>query len=118
MQHIIVTAWNNGKHHVSGAGYGLKLHAPDRDRYFQRKWETVILELQGFPVPVEVNIDKNSFWGPKCRELISKKIGLWLIENSLAPWPKGKPPKLFILPVNGNRFSVRLPDPDDPDLWH
>lgn len=33
---MIVPAWNNDKYHLSGAGYGLKLEAEDRDRYFRK----------------------------------------------------------------------------------
>ena len=109
MEYLIATAWNNGKYHSSGTGYGLKLQAQDRDRYFQKDWKAIILELKGDPEPVEVNIDKTSFWGPVCTELISKRIGMWLIENSLAPWPKGRPPKVLVEPIEGNRFFVGLP---------
>lgn len=105
---MIVTAWNNGDHHESGAGYGLKVSAADRDRYFRREWGTVVLELEGYPKLVEVNIDKDSFWGLKCRELISQEIGGWLKRNGLAPWAKGKPPKFIIEPKPENRFFVRL----------
>lgn len=106
---MIVTAWNNGSHHSSGAGYGLKLQSQDRDRYLHRDWKTIILELEGYSKLVEVNIDKPSFWGPVCRELISKHIGTWLIENNLAPWLKGNPPKLNLEPLGGNKFLLRLP---------
>lgn len=106
---MIVTAWNNGSHHKSGAGYGLKLTIADRDQYFKREWGTVTLELEGYPKPVEVNIDKDSFWGPKCRELIGQEIGAWLRKNGAAPWVKGKPPMLRMEPQSGNRFFVQLP---------
>jgi hypothetical protein len=106
---MIITAWNNGQHLASSAGYGLKLQARDRDRYFQRSWKSVWLQLEGYSQDVEVNVNKPSFWGPNCRELISKHIGIWLIDNSLAPWPKRKPPKLIMEPIQGNNFSVRLP---------
>ena len=43
---MFVTAWKNGTPSPSGAGYGVKLAAADRDRYFQRDWETIELELQ------------------------------------------------------------------------
>jgi hypothetical protein len=33
---MIVTAYNNGQHHPSGAGYGLRLSVKDRDKYFKR----------------------------------------------------------------------------------
>lgn len=104
---MIVTAWNNGKYHESGAGYGFKVSVKDRDRFFRRHWDTVLLELEGKETAIEVNINKRSFWGPRCRELISREIGRWLRENGYAPWPKGKPPKFLLEPLAGNRFIVR-----------
>lgn len=105
---MIVTAWNNGAHHESGAGYGLKISAGDRDRYFRREWGSIILELQGVPEPITVNTDKPSFWDPVCGELISKDIGQWLRSNGKAPWPKRNPPKFSMEPISGNRFFVHL----------
>lgn len=103
---MIVTAWNNGSFHTSGAGYGLKIDITDRDRFFNREWESVMLELEG-EAPIRVNIKKASFWGKTCHELIKKEIGLWLLKNRKAPWPKGQPPKFFLEPIEGNRFMVR-----------
>jgi hypothetical protein len=103
---MIVKAWNNGAYSSSGAGYGLKITVVDRDRYFHTDWEDVILELEEYPHLVEVNVKKESFWGPVCRELISKDIGVWMRENGLAPWPKGRPPKLEMQPIGGRRFKI------------
>jgi hypothetical protein len=103
---MVVTAWNNGAHHRSGAGYGFKVRREDRDRYFRRSWGTVLVELPGTTTPTEVNIDKDSFWGPTCRELISKEIGLWLRANGYAPWPSGQPPKFAVEPLGGRRFGL------------
>ena len=105
---MIVTAWNNGQHHSTGAGYGLKVNANDRDKYFSRKWRSAILELAGESKEIVVNINKPSFWGHVCRELISKDIGIWLIKNGKAPWTKGKPPKMRMEPIGGNRFKVNF----------
>lgn len=99
-----ITAWNNGKHHESGAGYGFKITASDRDRYFQKSWKSVIVVLPG-DEEVEVNVAKASFWTGTCRELINQRLGNWLIENGHAPWPKGQPP-IFHLTVKGNRFFL------------
>ena len=57
---MIVTAWNNGAASAShsGAGYGIRLAAGDRDRYFCRDWETIELELQGYAQVVKVNVAK------------------------------------------------------------
>jgi hypothetical protein len=103
---MIVTAWNNGVHNPSGAGYGLKIAIEDRDRHFQSSWEVVFLELEDYPHPVEVNVKKKSFWGPVCRELIGKDIGIWLRQNGLASWPKRRPPKLDMRPIGDKRFRV------------
>jgi hypothetical protein len=104
-----VTAWNNGKHHTSGAGYGLKISLVDRDLYFDPSWKSVYLHLEGNSQPVEINVDKKSFWGPTCRELINKEIGVWLRANNLAPWPKSKPPKLPMEVVDNREFKVMKP---------
>ena len=104
---MIVTAWSDGKNLASGAGYGLKLTLADRDRYFKREWPHVVLELEGHPAPITVRTAKPSFWDGACRELISKEIGKWLRQNELAPWPKGKPPKLVMEPLTEGRFVVR-----------
>ena len=103
---MIVTVWNNGRHHESGAGYGIKIRVEDRDCFFNSTWKTVILELEGYSYPVEVNIDKPSFWNISCRELIAKDIGVWLQQSGLAPWPKGEPPKLEMAFMKDNRFQV------------
>lgn len=102
---MIVTAWNNGQHHTGGTGYGLKLSVTDRDRYFKREWRTVLVELPDSKV-VEANVDKKSFWGPNCRELISKEFGAWLRREGLAPWKSGQPPKLQLTPVGEGRFQL------------
>ena len=103
---MIVTAWSNGKHYPSGAGYGLRLTIADRDLYFKRTWSNVLLELEGEGTSISVNTSKPSFWGPECRELISKDIGKWLIKNKKAPWTKSRPPKMLMEPIARNTFRV------------
>lgn len=107
---MIVTAWNNGQHYASGAGYGLRVTAADRDRFFDPDAGSAVLELEGWDTPITVNTDKASFWGPRCRELIAREIGRWLRRRGLAPWPSGRPPRLLMQPLARNRFAVR---PDD-----
>ncbi len=103
---MIVTAWNDGKKLASGGGYGFKLSIADRDMHFLREWKVVYLELEEHPNSVKANIDKDSFWGPNCRELINKEIGKWLLKKQYAPWPKGKPPKFQMTHIESNRFKV------------
>ena len=84
---FVGTAWNNGSHQPSGAGYGIKLMPRDRDKYFRRP--EVFLNLEGRTGDIPVNTDKQSFWNDTCRELISKEIGLWLIDNGKGPVGEG-----------------------------
>ena len=97
-----VTAWNNGQHYRSDAGYGFKVSIADRDRHFRRSWSTVQVKLPGQAAPIEVNVGKASFWSDACRELISRELGLWFIEHGYAPWEQGSPPR-FKLAVAGER---------------
>lgn len=59
----------------------------------------VFLNLEGRDDDMPLNTDKESFWNDTCRELISKEIGIWLINNGKAPWPKGRPSRLRLEPV-------------------
>lgn len=101
-----VTAWNNGQHCRSGAGYGLKLAAGDRDRLFDRAWKGVVLKLPGGRDEISVNIAKLSFWDASCSELIHKEIGRWLLDAGLAPWPYRHPPKFDLERVGERQFRV------------
>lgn len=106
------TAWNNGKHHDSGAGYGLKISIAGRDKYFKRNWKSVVFKL---PVPggvteVELNINKPSFWNETCHEVISREIGVWLRNSGLAPWPSGRLPRLVAEASGEQCFLVKRTD--------
>ena len=104
---MIVSAWNNGQHNPSGAGYGLRIGKRNRDRYFEQEWSDVELMLPGRTTPVYVPIS-DSFWDD-CPELRHKKIGQWLRRNDLAPWPAENPPH-FELEIEGERrFRLHPP---------
>lgn len=102
------TAWNNGEHHATGAGYGFKIHAEDRDTYFERSWKTVFVSLPGEELEVEVNISKSSFWNDACRELINQEFGKWLLKKGYAPWQSGAPPKFRLLHQSSNHFRLKI----------
>jgi hypothetical protein len=103
---MIVAAWNNGNHNLNGSGYGFKIRIKDRDTYFKQDWDTIILEFEGETQPVEININKVSFWNKTCRELVNLAIGQWLQKQGLAPWTKGHPPTFTLEPIIENRFKV------------
>jgi hypothetical protein len=102
------TAWNNGRHHESGAGYGFKVDIVDRDREFLTAWVQVeiVLPSASGPVRAEARIDKASFWSENCRELISRTIGEWLIREGHAPWHSGSPPQFLVRSAGEARFEV------------
>ena len=102
-----VSGWNNGSpNNTTGAGYGVRISSfSDRDKYFKRDWDKVLIELEGNG-EIEVNISQ-SFWSGCC-ELRSAKIGSWMIKNNLAPWPKGIPPHLELQPLGGRRFKLKF----------
>ena len=102
---MIVTAWNNGKHHRSGAGYGFKLRAEDRDQEINKSWKTITVQLPN-GTKVVSNIDKDSFWSNTCREIINADFGQWLIASKHVPWPKGQPPKFQLKKVSGRNFKL------------
>ena len=58
------------------------------------------------PVPVEININKPSFWGATCRELISIRIGRWIIKNGFTPWDNMKPPLFDLEQISDNNFRL------------
>lgn len=109
MAAMIWTGWNNGEHHSTGAGYGLKVTATDRGRHFKRTWRTVSIELPSGAgsIMAEANVTKDSFWGPQCRELISRHIGRWMLAEGYAPWQHGMPPKFEVESLGGRRFRVK-----------
>jgi hypothetical protein len=100
-----VTAWNNGKHSQTGAGYGVKLSIQDRDHAFDRRWDAVTIELEDGP-SVHVNVAKRSFWSESCRELIHAEIGMWMLDKGLAPWPRGNPPKMQLISSGKATFKL------------
>jgi hypothetical protein len=105
---LILTEWSNGTPSPTGSGYGLKFDSRgERDAHFKREWGTVNLYFPNVALPVSVNISKKSFWNDTCRELIKKEIGLWLLNNKMAPWPPGDPPRVQLHSRGGSAFDVR-----------
>lgn len=104
---MIVSGWKTGAPNIkTGVGFGLKIKQKDRDKYFQIKWPDVKIELEKGNW-VEVNLS-DSFWRD-CIELRNSKIGRWMLENGLAPWPKGNPPKLELKSIGDRKFKLKSP---------
>ncbi len=113
---MIVTAWKNDRHKPAGTSYGLKVKIPDRDKFFRKAWDHIVLELEGASIPIRVNIDNDSFWSSTCHELIHEEIRQWLWANNLAPWKKGHPPKMIMEQTAEGRFSLRKTTADSREI--
>jgi len=100
---MIVVGWNNGSPSKTGAGYGIRIRREDRDKYFEKGWSYVIIELEG-DTQVKIRLS-DSFW-KDCIELRSAEIGRWMLKQKLAPWPKNKPPKLKLEPIGNRKFRL------------
>lgn len=100
------TGWSNGQARSTGAGYGFRISAGDRDQWFDRSWNHVVIAFDEDSVAI-VRLSA-SFWG-SCTELRSAVIGRWLLSRRLAPWPKGKPPALTLRRISRNRFELLPP---------
>ena len=94
--------WNNSTPRASGAGYGVRIDAADRDRFFRPNWPSIFVQLPNEGAAVLLS---PSFWAT-CSELRSSAIGRWLLREGLAPWPTGKPPVLELIPLGGIRFRL------------
>lgn len=98
--------WSNGSPTESGGGYGVSVSTVDRDRYFRQEWTEVVVRIGRGEVSVKLS---PAFWR-RCSELRAKEIGRYLLDAGLAPWPKGYPPVLELVPLAENSFTLRLPD--------
>ncbi|MCK4416801.1 MAG: hypothetical protein KAV99_01370 [Candidatus Latescibacteria bacterium] len=101
---MIVVGCNNGSpNDRTGAGYGIRVTREHRDRYFERGWPSVTIELDKENM-VKVDLS-DSFWRG-CTELRSARIGKWMLDRGLASWPKGIPPGLKLEPIGNRQFRL------------
>ena len=106
MTDIEGTAWkNSGPFPPGNSGYGIKINnIDDRRRYFPRGTVTLIMG----DIRCTANTDKDSFWDPRCGELIRSPIGQWMRSQNLIPWPDNDPHKFALRQVSPGVFEVRL----------
>jgi hypothetical protein len=99
--------WSNGSPRQSGAGYGIRINKHDRDQYFDRAWDEILIECSGVNTTVTLS---DSFWS-ECSELRSAAIGRWLLREGLAPWPPRQPPVIDLVALENNVFEIARPYP-------
>ena len=98
---MIGTAWKSGR---DGGTFGIRVGRGDAENFFSQNWPSVALDL-GDKI---VEIKMTGSFRHKCSELRGSAIKDFFFESGIGPWPKGKPPKMDIIPCGGNRFSVSL----------
>jgi hypothetical protein len=85
-----------------GGTYGVRLGSKNADRYFAKEWKFVDVDLDGQYHHVRLS---DTFW-EKCPELRAAAFGGWLLRRGLLSWRRGNPPKLELIPVEGNKFRL------------
>ena len=96
--------WSNGSPSATGSGYGIAISKADRDAHFTSGLGSVTLLLEGGPNVIVML--SASFWR-NCPEFRNADIGRWLLNQGLAPWPKGRPPRLRIDTVKPGVLRVQ-----------
>jgi hypothetical protein len=89
-------AWSANK------SYGIRIGKPNRDRYFDRSWPSVKVEIDN--VSFEFSLSPG-FWR-NCPEIRGKPIAEWFRERGLVPWHKGRPPAFELIPLSENCFRL------------
>lgn len=100
-----VTGWSNGQPSKSGVGYGLAIRPRDREKFFDGRWSSVTVE---FPDGTFAEVRLSSSFWRDCPELRSATIGAWLLRQHLAPWTRGKPPRLTLEVSGPGRFGLNV----------
>lgn len=94
------TAWSNG-----GGTYGIRVGFPNRDKFFQRSWDDIEVEIDG---KAHRFVLTSGFWNrcPEFRDSGAPVIREWLRRQGGLEWPKRHPPRVELLPLGDNRFRL------------
>jgi hypothetical protein len=99
---VKATGWACGSITECGGGVDIRVSHRYRDAHFDRAWGSVTVVADGRKIEVPLS---SSFWR-RCSELRSREIGAFLLSHGLAPWPKGGPPRLELVPEGDGRFRL------------
>jgi hypothetical protein len=92
-----VTGWAN-----DNSAYEVRIGKPSRQQCFRPEWQEVEISVSG---ESQTYLLSETFWStyPELREGLVHK---WLLNEGLAPWPKGTRPALVLEPLGDNRFGL------------
>jgi hypothetical protein len=89
----LVSTWNNGSRHASGAGYGIRFSRGVLETIFQPNTKSIRLRIGADHATEHTVRISNSFW-TGCPEVRDQRIGIWLKILGLDHWETGRPHKL------------------------
>ena len=92
-----VSAWNNG-----GSSYGISIGRKNRDQFFDPTWDAIEVEIEGRVHLIPITL---GFW-EDCPEVRSPAFRSWFHKRGVVPWPKGQPPRMELIQVEGNAFKL------------
>jgi hypothetical protein len=87
-----------------GGVYGVRVGKANASRFFPKMATCVEVEIDGHPHSFTLS---ETFW-TTCPEIRGAPIGRWLRAQGLAPWQSGRPPRVNLLPLGGNKFRLQL----------
>jgi hypothetical protein len=96
---MIATAWKD-----SSNGFGIRVGKENAALFFPRDVRTIFVEIEGC---LRVFRLSETFW-TTCPEFRGAMIGDWLKRHKLAPWPRGKPPRVELTNLGGSRYRLSL----------
>lgn len=94
-----VSAWRNAY------TFGIRVGARNRAAYFDPVWQEIEIELHGDLRRFALT---PSFWHlcPEFRDSGTPVIREWLRRHYGLPWQKGRPPRMRLDHISGNRFRL------------
>jgi hypothetical protein len=94
-----VTTWR------SGNTFGVRVGVANRDKYFDRSWPLIEVEMDGEIHRFGLTA---GFWH-KCPEFRDKGqpiIRNWLKRHKSVHWARGEPPCMSLIPLKDNHFRL------------
>ncbi len=92
---MLVSTWKGGT-------YGIRVGKENALRYFDKSWENIYVKIGGQFYTFNLS---STFW-TTCPEFRGGHIPVWLRKNNLHTWPKGRPHRLILKPLDGNHFEL------------
>ena len=94
------SAWNDGKN-----TYGIRVGVPNRDKYFDPAWKSIEVEIDGHFHCFRLTA---GFWRhcPEFRDSGKPIIREWLRRKHMLDWPRGKPPRMELVPLGDGKFRL------------